>query len=260
MMLYQGKKRQLLGSALLLTTLSAQAGTMGNARSTHDNNLEISGALGLNRYHVPDTDLVISPFETDRLKVNRRSTNAAWKAGAGYYFFEDRLSQQRYLNHLLFEVNVYQTSTRLSADVWQFGLAQFNNYKVRAPITSTRLMLDIKPGLFSWQRISPYAILGAGTVWNTVSYQDTATGGGIDPASALSLSKHTSNQAAWDLGAGFRVALTDDLSATAEYIYAFSGHGSPANGLNISTAPRFSLQTQSILLGFSLKLDGPITT
>ncbi len=166
------------------------------------------------------------------------------------------MSPRPYLNHLLLEANVYQTFTTLKGNVWQFELPEFNNYSFRAPITSTRLMLDVKPSLFTWSRISPYAILGAGVAWNSVSYRETATAAGISPDSALSLSNNTTTQVAWDVGAGFNVSITDYLSATAEYVYTFLGHGSPANGtandIRLAAAPRFSLQTQSLLFGLSL--------
>ncbi|MFI4919154.1 MAG: outer membrane protein [Legionellales bacterium] len=248
---------------LLLTTVCAQAGVMGDLASSaaYYKNFEISAAGGVAWYQVADADLVISPFETDRNTVNHISMNGAWKAGLGYYLFKDRgftSEVQQYLNHFLLEVNAYQTKTTLTGSVWQFDIPAFNNYSFSAPITSTRLMFDFKPNLFTWWRVSSYALLGVGATWNTVSYNETVTGAGVSPASALSFSNNTTTQVAWDVGAGLRVAITDNLSATAEYVYAFLGHGAPANGLtndgNLTTAPRFSLQAQSLLLGFSLKL------
>lgn len=242
-----------------LFTHNVISGTMGDHLTpSMGKKFEISAAGGADWYNVPDTHLVISPFETDSNNIHQITTNGTWKVGVGYYFFEDRLQQQRYLNHLLFEVNVYQTFTTLSGDVWQYELPQFNNYNFSAPVSSTRLMLDAKPTLFTWQRVAPYAILGVGATWNTVSYRETVTAVGVDPTSALSLSSNTTTHVAWDVGAGFRVALTDNLSATAEYIYAFLGNGSPANrpanGVNLTAAPSFSLQAQSLLFGLSLKL------
>jgi opacity protein-like surface antigen len=261
MILPQGSTVGLTCSALLLAASCAQAGTMGGSLTSPTNfykNFELSAAGGVNWYNTPNTYLVITPLETDTNYVNQISTNDAWKVGVGYYLFEDTLNQQAYLNRLLFEVNVYQTSTTLKGTVWQYGLPQFNNYNFTAPVTSTRLMFDFKPTLFTWQRVKPYAIFGVGAAWNTLSYYETVTGTGINPASFEALSKHTSSHVAWDVGAGFSVAITDKLSATAEYVYAFLGNGSPANvsrsGANLSAAPSFSLQTQSLLFGLSLKL------
>lgn len=259
-MISQGRKRiTLTWSTLLLLANCAYAGSMGEATSSiHHKNLQVSLAGGANWYNVQNTSLVISPFETDSARVNSISTGGAWKAGVGYYLFEETLANRPYLHHLLLEANVYQTFTTLRGNVWQFELPEFNNYNFRAPITSSRLMLDVKPSLFTLDRISPYAILGVGVTWNTVSYRETGTGAGVDPNSVLSLSRNTTSQVAWDVGAGLNLAITNYLSATAEYIYSFLGHGSPANGplndVRLSSAPRFSLQTQSFLLGLSLRI------
>ena len=116
---------------------------------------------------MPNTHLVVSPYESDTNQINKISTNGAWKVGVGYYLFENTLQHQHYLNHLLVEANVYQTFTTLNGSVWQFGLPEFNNYNFKTPVTSTRLMFDVKPTLFSYYRVSPYAILGVGATWNT---------------------------------------------------------------------------------------------
>ncbi len=119
-------------------------------------------------------------------------------------------------------------------------------------------MFDLKPNIHIWRRISTYAILGMGAAWNTVSYNETATGQDVNPASRLSLSENTTSQLAWDFGAGFSFPVTDNLSLTAEYIYTLLGNGSPGsdpdNDVSLTSSPSFSLQTQSLLFGLSLKL------
>jgi hypothetical protein len=82
---------------------------------------EISAAGGVDWYHVPNTHLVVSPYESDTNQINKISTNGAWKVGVGYYLFENTLQHQHYLNHLLVEANVYQTFTTPNGNVWQFG-------------------------------------------------------------------------------------------------------------------------------------------
>jgi len=76
----------------------------------------------------------------------------------------EKWARSQYFNQLLLEMNVYQTSTTLNGSVWQYELPQFNNYNFSAPISSTRLMFDFKPNLFSWRKFSAYAILGVGAV------------------------------------------------------------------------------------------------
>lgn len=256
MITLQGRK--VVSTFLLVAAMGAHAGSMGNTLSPYYKNIEISGAGGVNWYNVSnDAKVVVSPFETDSLLLNDQSVDGAWKIGLGYFLFEDQLSQRKYFNHLLFEVNVGQTFATLNGAVWQFQLPEFYNYNFRAPITSTRLMFDFKPNLFTWKRLTPYAILGIGASWNRVSYHETAFGMGISQASAESLSSSTNTQLSWDTGAGMQVRITDRLSATLEYVYAFLGHGSPSanptNGVNLYKAPRFSLETNILLFGLSFK-------
>lgn len=71
------------------------------------------------------------------------------------------------------------------------------------------------------------------------------------------LSRHTSSSLAWNFGAGYKVVLTYKLRANLEYIYAILGHGSPAydpGAVRFGTTPNFTLQSQSLLSGLSLRL------
>jgi opacity protein-like surface antigen len=217
-------------------------------------NIEISGAGGGDWYQKRDASLIISPFETDSVKTLQSSFQGSWKIGLDYSFFEKTLPC---LNRLLIGLNVYQTSTTLSGAVWQYELPQFNNYHFKAPIKSTRLMLDLRPGFFAWRSTESYVILGAGVAWNSTSYVETVAASGVNANSAIVLSSHTTSSLAWNFGAGFKVALTDKLSASLEYIYAILGHGSPAydsGTVRLGTTPNFTLQSQSLLLGLSLRL------
>ncbi len=254
MTIRNGSAHWLLTAALLITAFCAKAETIQEITASNylKKHAEFSASGGFSDYRTSNTNLVVSPFETDSIRVNSRSVNGAWKLGIGIYFFEDQLSSS-FFKPLLLELNLYQTSTTLKGNVWQYQLPQFNNYTFSAPVKSTRLMLDVKPTLVTWHSISPYAILGVGATWNTASYSEAAYGAGIDPASVMSLSNNTDTQFAWDLGAGFKFPITKNISATAEYIYAFLGDGSPGYGINLSKAPSFSLQNQSLLFGLTVK-------
>jgi len=239
-------------SLLLLASLTAQASYIDNILA----HVELSGAGGMNWLNSEDTHLVISSTETDLNKLSGTTTKGTWKLGIGYELFEEQLRQRSYFNRLLLELNVYQASNTIEGNVWQYELPQFNNYTFDAPIPSTRLMLDVKPSLITWNRLSPYLILGVGASWNKVSYDETALAG-IDPSSALSLSEHTQTQLAWDLGVGLNIQIVEDVSLTAEYIYGFLGEGSPDNNSGktpyLSEPPSFSYQIQSLLIGLSVK-------
>ncbi len=251
MSLHQGRKYKRFCLILLLFVNTANT---ANIKDWDFKDIEISGAGGGGWYQRQDASLIISPYETDSDKTLQSSFQGAWKIGLDYSFFEKTLP---YLNRLLLGLNVYQTSTSLSGDVWQYELPQFNNYHFKAPIKSTRLMLDLRPGFFTWHSIEPYVILGIGVAWNSMSYKETVTASDVNANSALVLSSHTTSSLAWNFGGGFKVALTDKLSTNLEYIYAILGHGSPADdpgAVRLGTTPNFTLQSQSLLLGLSLRL------
>lgn len=227
----------------ILTLISVLLATQGHAREVSLwDNVTLSGAGGWNWVDTDDTHLDISVYERDTNRVDSTSVDGIWKAGIGYH-----------LNHVLVELNVYGTSNTVKGDVWQYEVAQFNNYTFSAPLSSTRLMVDFKPNLGTWMKLTPYIILGVGASWNEASYDEKANSG-VDPASTRSLSENTQVQLAWDLGAGMSYDLTKRLSITAEYIYAFLGDATPQQNVNVIKAPEFSYQTQSLLFGISLKL------
>lgn len=244
--LFQGKGTPLFGLCLLLTTTCSSA-----------KNMEVSAAGGVNWYNVPTSFLVISAYETDNDRINQTPANGAWKVGIGTHLFAEKLQNQSYVDYLLGELNVYQTFTTLRGVVWQDQLEEFNNYNFKLPIQSTRVMLDVKPTFSQWKKISPYLIFGVGANWNNLSYQETVNGPEIDTDSALSLASQTAFQVAWDVGAGFSIDVTNNLSATAEYIYAFLGNAFPADGptndVSLLSVPRFSLDAQTLLFGLRLK-------
>lgn len=251
----------IFGALLMIGIIPSQAGTMGDisAPNAWYKHVEVSAAGGVNWFNTKNTSLEISPYEVDSdVAVNQVSNNGTWKVGVGYYLFEDMLAERAYLNHLLFEVNVYQITGSINGDVLQYQTTQFNNYSFNAPFTSTRLMFDFKPSLYSWQHVSLYPILGIGVTWNKLSYHETITGTDVIADSQLTLGAHTKTQVAGDVGVGVAAMLTEHLTGFAEYVYGFLGNSSPAgssaNGVPLMSAPSFSFQTQSLLFGLSLKL------
>lgn len=221
-------------------------------------NIEISVAAGPNWTHANNTNLVVSPYETDSVRTNSVSNSALWKVGIGYHPFEKKLKKRQFINDLLLELNLYRSTATVRGNVWQYQLPQFNNYSFRAPLTSTRLMLDVKPSLFKWHKISLYPILGIGVGMNDMSYHESVTGIGVDPNSAESLSRKTNTNFVYDLGVGVRVMLTTHLIASLEYLYTDLGkvspNGSPANNVALTSAPSFTMYSQAILFGLNWKV------
>jgi len=236
----RARKNKLCAFALLLLANYAAAGT-----------IELSAAGGIDWYNKNDTSLVISSIETDADKVSQSSLGASWKIGLGYSIMEDLIP---YFHGLLFNFNVYQTATNLSGAVWQFEQAQFNNYNFVVPIKSTRLMVDVRPTFSIWD-LEPYAILGVGVNWNSVSYLETANGS--NTGGRLVLSNKTTPQLAWNIGVGCNLPVNQFINLSAEYLFAVAGTSSPASdsgSVSLVTPPAFSLQSHSFLAGLSLRL------
>ena len=155
-------------------------------------------------------------------------------------------------------MDIDQSAATVRGNVWQYQLPQFNNYSFRAPVTSTRLMIDAKPSLFTWHQISPYPILGIGLGINEISYQENVTGIGVAPNSAHSLSSKYNSNFVYDLGVGARLSLTANISASLEYLYTnlgkMSPSGTPTNNVALTSAPRFTIYNQAILFGLNWKI------
>lgn len=244
-------------SSLIFACISLPALATSNQTFTLPDYIEFSAAGGINWLHANNTNLTISPYETDSVNTGQKVDAPLWKLGAGYYAWEENLNTRGFLNHLLLELNLYRTSATLTGNVWQYQLPQFNNYNFHAPITSTRLMLDAKPSLFTYHHLSPYVVIGAGVGWNTMSYQENVTGAGVDPRSFLSLRNHTNTNFAYDLGAGLNADINKQLTLSLEFIYTNLGNAAPSNSSGnltaLTSSPDFSMMSQSILLGISWK-------
>lgn len=259
MLSIQGRRNKFLTLILLFLIIHTKVGYSKNSAlfSPSLKHLQVSVAGGPSWYNTSNTHMVISSFETDKNIVTQTTVHGSWKVGLNYSLFEEGLKQNKYFNEVLFGLNVYQTSTSIYGKTWQYELPQFNNYNFKAPVTSTRLMLDLRPSFFTWRATTSYAILGVGVTWNDVSYSETTTATNINQNTALSLNTNTTSQAAFDLGLGCKMPLTPYLNVGIEYLYAFLGHGNSmnkSNSVRLATAPSFSLQNQSLLFGLNIHI------
>jgi opacity protein-like surface antigen len=222
------------------------------------NNFELSAAVGPNWAQTSSTHLVVSPYETDSVLVNNISNYAFWKIGVGYHFFTEKLQQRSFFNDLLVELNLYQSWFTVTGDVWQYQLPQFNNFTFKAPITSTRLMLDVKPTLITVRHISFYPILGVGNSWNNVAYNEVVSGQDVPDGSNYLLNTSANSNFAFDVGVGLRADFNEHISASVEYLYTNLGNvtstGTSKNSDPIIATPTFNIYNQGLLLGLSWKL------
>jgi opacity protein-like surface antigen len=225
-----------------------------NEMSTH---VEISGAFGPNWTHSDSTHVIVSQYETDSVLESGVSNSSLWKIGVGYHLFEDRLRRNQFLTDLLLSLNVYQSSQSVKGYVEQYQLPQFNNYSFRAPVQSTRLLFEVRPGLLTVYRFTPYPIVGIGVSWNNTSYNEAANPG-IDPATSYELGAKTNIGFTYNLGAGLRIDLVPHLSGSIEYLYSYLGSALPSGSAvpptGLLTVPSFILHSQAVLFGLNYKL------
>lgn len=236
------KSGAFLSSIYTLVSITASAQAM--PQFSYDN-LEVSAAYGFAQTTSNSPQIYVSNHENDQLVVNKVSSTPVYKLGIGYTF----------LNQLLVELNYYGGTESVKGNVWQYQSEAFNNYSFNTSIRSKRLMLDIKPNLFTLDRVSFYPILGVGMAWNSSAYTENYTTSDAQPNSATLLNTNTKASPAYDLGAGFSMKATQKLNLSIEYIYSNLGtvelNNMPTNGGTLNSPPRFKLHNQDVLFGAS---------
>ncbi len=188
--------------------------------------------------------------------MNHIASPAMYQAGIGYHLFTDKLSQHKYFNDLLVELNLYHANASINGQVLQFGQSDLTNYAFQAPLSNTRLMIDVKPGLFTLNNMTPYPIFGVGVAWNTLSYNETPYET-IPGDSYTNLQSNLNRKISYDAGLGVRYKVSSHINASVEYLYNYIGNiSSSANSVNAavsSSAVSFLTHSQAVLLGLSWK-------
>lgn len=225
-------------------------------------NLDLFVGLGPSWFTANDTNLTLTNAygtEIDKLNVNNVSSTTMKTAGIGYHLFSDQLASNQYIKDLLAQVNFYRATGAVHGDVWQYQNPLGDTYYFRAPFTSSRLMLDIKPTLFNnAYHIAAYPIVGVGMAWNKLSYNEIANAS-APTENYTSLAEQTNRKFAYDLGIGVKYAITQHLNTSIEYINYRLGNTSSseanAGGVNTSTssAATFLMHSQSILFNIGYR-------
>lgn len=224
-------------------------------------NWQISLAAGAAEYHANDLFLVVSPYETDSAKVRSIKSRAVYRAALGYHLFNELLAERRFFNDVLLELNgYYQEKNTIKGSIWQLNDPEFNNYNFHTPFTNRRLILDLKPTLFTQYNFSVYPLAGIGISRIKASYQEYASQECVPANSAVSLQSRTHHQISYDLGGGLHYAFSRHLGLSLEYIYNPSVKIKPSTvsaspyTVSYATTPAFSTSSQSVLLGITWKL------
>lgn len=219
-------------------------------------NVEVSVAAGPTWTNASNGYLKVdSSVPPDLDHVNDVSKSTSYQIGVGYHLFAEQLVDRQFFNDLLVQVNYLHDSATIKGSVWSGGYPQSQRLSFRAPFTSDRLMVDVKPSLFTYANVSAYPIAGLGIAWNNIAYNETAY-----PAYSnfpdVDCPAATSKNLVYDLGFGFRSKITEHLSATLEYVNTHLGRMQPDNTstgkvTTIISPPNFPMHSTTVLLGLS---------
>jgi opacity protein-like surface antigen len=243
-------RRKYIAVSVLLFSSSLAIAESASGDALH--NFEISIGIGASYLTSNDGSLQPGSNELDKLSVHEVASSMVGKIGVGYRF-SDQLSQGNFFKDWLSEINLYHVTGAIKGAVFQYQDPSLNNSVFQAPMSSTRLMLDIKPTVFAAQNFSTYPIFGIGVAENKLSYNSTTTNTNV-PAVSINLNDNTNRRIAYDLGLGVDYRLTTHLKTSLEYLYQRVGNSSSSSygsGASTYSAANFLVHSQNILMNLS---------
>lgn len=214
--------------------------------------LDVAAAAGPAWYHATNShiEMQIDATETDTVHVTSLASTLSYQAGVGYHFHPHLFKTSSFLRDILLQLNLSHDSATLNGNVLVFDMTSGMNYSFRAPISSTRLTLDLKPQLFKLYKFAPYLIAGGGLGWNRISFYEIASSAQYNPG-CVSLSPANSTHFIWDVGLGVRRPITKHFYVSAEYLTTFLGNLSPdiqaISKQTVLTAPTFKVWLHSFM-------------
>ena len=153
------------------------------------------------------------PYDTDIYSTNQ-STSALVNLSAGRRW-------ERQSNWFpAFSLGLfYQHSflDNVAGTITQYSLPQFTNYTYNWNLSSDILLASAKVNLYAQNRFSPYVTVGLGGAFNHSNYNETALPG-VTPRTSPGFSG-TSNQFAYNAGAGLDFRASNHLIVTLGYLY-----------------------------------------
>lgn len=232
-------------------------------------NWQISGALGLSQLGVSDSKYTFNPgntIEPDDLVVKRGTHQLHTKVGIGYNLFAERLAQNNMFTNLLVEVNFYNFSGAVYGKVEQYDSPSSNDIDFALDIKSNRrLMLDLKPYLYTYRGFSPYLIIGAGVGWIETEYREINNNNSVN-RKRVNAPLNTSRQLVIEGGGGINYAFNQHFGCYIEYLFTRFGKVSADNATYTDrsqhpevtysiNSPEFSnIYTNAVLFGLYFKI------
>lgn len=236
-------------AAAAVTNNTSQNGASGCA------GIQFSAYAGGDFIDINTGSLILSQYETDTLKDNKY--NSAYSGGVGIaydYFFISQSSDKTavLLRDVTIGLDLLHSQKQATGEVLQYDLSQFDNYRYDLDVEMTRLLVSSELTVDSnWHNLNFFIVGGIGTVWNQVSYKDTAEYN--IPGGDINLSSGDKLNFAWDFGAGIKIPMSTHTQFSVRYLYSDFGIVDTSKKGNIEMVEplKVKLHTHSVLLGFS---------
>ena len=233
-------------------------------------NWQISGALGVSQLNTNHGRYLFNPGgklphpESDTFITDRATRQLNTKNGIGYNLPIKAMQKNKILNNILLELNFYNFSGSAYGEVSRFGAPpQFVDFTLNVE-SNSRLMLDIKPILFTRHGFSPYIILGTGIGWIKTTYHSYNHNMPVNQERTTASS--TNKKLVLEGGGGLSYAFNNHVGVSLEYLFTrfgkisvdnatYTDNSAPPPTTYSVNSPTFTnMYTNSVLLGFYVKI------
>lgn len=168
-----------------------------------------------------------SPFDVDTYSSHQHATNGLLLLSAGRRWALERPWIPAYSLGLYYQ---YLFPSKTSGTITQYSEPQFKNYNYQFNTTSNVLLASAKMNVYKINRLSPYISGGIGGAFNRLSnYQEIALPG-VTPRISPAFASNTSNQFAYNAGAGLDLQLLPSLLVSVGYLYQHIGDATSGPG------------------------------
>ena len=230
---------------------------------------QVSGALGVSWLSANQGGFVFNPtgtIEVDDIVTKRATRQLNTKIGIGYNLFANKLAQNKMLSNLLIELNFYNFSGSAYGKVERYDNPYSHNIAFTLDIKSNkRLMVDIKPSLFTYHGFSPYMVFGAGIGWIEKAYSEVNANNPGNPVRVIS-PLSTNKKLVLEGGGGINYAFNRHLGCYLEYLFTrfgkisadnatYTNHtATPVEIYSINSPTFTNMYTNAVLFGFYIKI------
>lgn len=180
-----------------------------------------------------------APFDQD---IYSTSNNAqvVLEASAGRRWHNDHLWLPALQIGVLYE---YFLANNVGGTITQYSSPQFRNYNYGWNIASNVVLASAKLNLFQYKRLSPYFNGGIGGAFNRSSGYREMAAPGITARVSPDYAANTSNQFAYNAGAGIDFQFAPQLFLSVGYLYQDLGKVSSGQGTQTWAGQSLNLGT-----------------